>query len=200
MEKKIQARRAIPREKRKLAYTHEFKRFVRANPGIIRIVSEAIRSKEPEVRIGGIRIKQLENFGRVRVCWRVDVGEKSFFVKGKYDEKHSGSKQFLALRKLEELLSQREWKQKFPHVEVIKYHFGFDYKGEHFIATDFYELKLLTYAQLLEKEMPVKLLKEFYDFSDQAEKAGYYDIHTSNAFYDPARNKIIVFDSPSSFV
>lgn len=178
---------------RAIAYTGQFKQFIRQNHGIIKEFQRLkdCLSEGAKLKSGNMLITKLPKTASgpfIINSWRIDIGEKSFFVKETIEPVHSGTSQFTTLHKLKKILDAN--KKSFPHIEIADYHIGWQYKRRHFLATDFYELKRLTQIRV-----PRKLIREFEQLSKLALQNQIWDVKEKNAFYDKKRKKIIVFDT-----
>lgn len=174
--------RGVAKRKRiSIIYFQEFREFLRRNPELRIRFFEALSSGKKTIKFGNMKIAAKSDR-----TWRVDLGEKSFFIKvaSDRDKIHSGPQQFSTLQKTERLLENM-----FPHIETVKYHMGWSYQGKHYLVTDYYGLKKLEDVQV-----PRELGKEFCEFQTVAWEKGIKDIKEINAFFDRKRNKIIIFD------
>ena len=216
-ENAIRGAKGILQSSKKIIYTQWMKKFIRENPGIIRDFMEA-RGKgvnfvwargQPETTVGNTKVTLLKNVGDIGgKCWKVEVGKKKFFVK----ETHFGDNRFtndpfkfegdmaphqlLALRQLESRLDHYiEMGDIKPVLEVAKYHLGWHEANTSFLATDFYDLPLVTMAYV-----PDWIKSEFHKLMNYENYGRGNDLEEKNALYDAKRGKIIILDMRKSFV
>ncbi|MFA4907061.1 MAG: hypothetical protein WC602_02195, partial [archaeon] len=125
------------------------------------------------------RVKMLEPG-----AWKVTVKEKTLFVKRRNaGNEESGARNVLILERLEKIA------ENYPHIETIKYNLGWTDGKSGFLVTDFLELKTMLYSQI-----PKEIWGEFLKFRAEAKRQRIYGVEEANAFYEPEKQRIIIFD------
>jgi len=111
---------------RRLAYTSEFKQYVREHPNLKRKFIEAYKSKADAMDFDGGSIKRIwpQRGTALFRAWEVKAGGREFFVKESRNFLHEqdGFSQFLNLQKLKTI--------EMPGIVVVNCHFGFDNCGK----------------------------------------------------------------------
>ena len=215
MKEKIGAEVYNNTEHKKLAYTEDFKEWIKANPGVIEDFNQLI-AKLDTIPLSTIGLKNVQNkevvtegpitatiidtytsrFGKRYYYFKLDIGEDSFFVKSKpktaINTKGEG---------YDEFKSTSEAKQKIkdiPWVEVIEFQVGYqDNKGNTFFVSKWRDLPRL--------DLHIKDLRDKgqnSEVADLSEKVGklrellpdFLDFKAHNMMYDPEAGKIVLFD------
>jgi len=195
---------------REIAYTEEFKEFIRANPGALK---DFLRATEKVTVIGEQTQEGLVNLTCVHVVrdqyditgrsdrfyYKANIGDHMFFVKASHPRSISGggSEEFTGSRKAAEALKDT------PGVEVVNYKFGYQDKHHVYFISDWNDalrdslrmdrlMVSLTQSGQEDGELYKKLTKRLESISRKL--PNHYDMHLGNMTYDPDKDIIYLFD------
>jgi hypothetical protein len=207
-------------ERKQIAYTDEFKNWIQDHPGTIKAFKQLeteLAAQDPEsgweinlsVETEGATLTLVHYFVRGKIyIFKVEAGDKTYCVKKAAEPSeasehppvgHDAFNEIKALAEAKELLKNVEG------VEVADFHFAFrDSQGNNYLVLRWYELTQVEVfladseegGSLLQSKKSTELAKSIRKririIRDTLKD--FYDVKTHNMFYDPDRDKVIVFD------
>ncbi len=192
--------RRIEDDKWKLGYTDEFKQFVHQHPSIIRDVVERLSKiandpKTPE----GFRVEEgeiiiaLEKRRLKSNIYSIQAHGRKFFLKMSRYAKEQAYDEFVDSSEAKKRIAEVMANLPIP-VEVVDYQLGFTQGGLNFFVAPWmdlvdvseYQKTLTSLGQKRDFDQTLMILFEI--FKD------YVDFRILNMAYNPATNKIVIFD------
>ena len=196
-------------DRKQLAYTAEFKSFVKDHDGVLKKAQEMIDSlldgeTDSAVEDAGIVVEKILTEKEPSRFFRITLTDKSFFVKMRLRiVGHVNLEEFQVLSRLKELYKDN------PKVEIVNFQLAFASKDRNYFVAEWDDRlvmnlrdhlrKLDKNRQQLPNDMALKrhiedLGSRANEIEQQLRKTGFDDFGSVNMAYDPKTDTIILFD------